>query len=288
MAQEDALRREIFGQNGFAAKLRERILSPQSLAEETQRQVLGRFPHGVECANVNAVLCDLLDGEYHAYLALEKKAFESVVAVALESPEYALIHSLVEQCCHITQEQSASPEERVVRVGQLLAPIYKLVSESFAQSRRTRAGSSAQYLVAYILDHLGYKGEYEIQRILNGTVDFLFPNYALWQKDRRRCTILSIKRTLRERYKQVYEELGISRGLTVYLMATATEEEAQRDFTLEKIDNLNAQNVYLVVRDSIKLNRFSQSPNVRGFTQFFCDDLPRLRTNWRGALSNEV
>lgn len=288
MIQEDALREEVFGQNGFAAKLRDHVLSPQKLAAETQRQVLSRFPNGVECANVNAVLCELLDGEYQAYLDLEKKAFEDVVAVALNSPEYALIHSIANQCCRITQEQSLPPEDQVVRIGQLLAPIYKLVSESFAQSRRTRAGGSAQYHVAYILDQLGYQGEYETQRVLNGTVDFLFPNYALWQKDRRRCTILSIKRTLRERYKQVYEELGITRGLTVYLMATATEEESLRDLTLEKINNLDEQNVYLVVRDAIKHNRFPESPNVRGFTEFFCNDLPRLRANWRGALSEDV
>lgn len=147
----------------------------------------------------------LVDGEYEAYLTLEQQAFESVVSIALGSPEYPHIYQIAKQCSHIVQEHNLSPEERAIRIGQLLAPLYKLVSESFAQSRKTRAGGSAQYHIAYILNQLGYQGEYETQRVLNGTVDFLFPSYAMWQTDRRRCTILSTKRTLRERYKQIYE-----------------------------------------------------------------------------------
>lgn len=283
MTHLDVLREEVFGRDGFAAKLRERVLPPQQLAEEAQRRVLDSFPNGVNCANVNEVLCALLDSEYEAYLVLEQQAFESVLAIALESPEYPQIHQVARQCSLVVDDKNLTPEERVIRIGQLLVPLYKLVSESFAQSRKTRAGSSAQYHVAYILNQLGYQGEYETQRVLNGTVDFLFPSYAMWQADRRRCTILSIKRTLRERYKQIYEELDITRGLTVYLMATAPEDEAQRDITPEKIDNLNMQNVYLVVRDAIKQKRFAQSPTVRGFTEFFCVDLPRLRANWRDS-----
>jgi hypothetical protein len=34
----------------------------------------------------------------------------------------------------------------------------------------------------------------------------------MWEKDRLRCTVLSVKRTLRERYKQVFEELSATRG----------------------------------------------------------------------------
>lgn len=153
--------------------------------------------------------------------------------------------------------------------------------ESFAQSRKTRAGGSAQYHIEFILDELGYKGLYERQRILNGTVDFLFPSFEMWQKDRRRCTVLSIKRTLRERYKQVFEELSATRGLVLYLLSTQTESEAQKDITQEKVQRLNEQNVYLIVRDVIKQGRFPQEANVLGFTDFFCKELPRLKDRWK-------
>jgi hypothetical protein len=114
----------------------------------------------------------------------------------------------------------------------------------------------------------------------HGTVDFLFPSLAMWKKDRRRCTVLSVKRTLRERYKQVFEELSATRGLTMYLMSTQTEAEAQKDITAEKVQVISQQNVYLVVRDAIKQARFASEASVLGFTEFFCKELPRLRAGW--------
>jgi hypothetical protein len=134
--------------------------------------------------------------------------------------------------------------------------------------------------VAFILNQLGYQGLYERQRTLNGTVDFLFPSLAMWEKDKRRCTVLSVKRTLRERYKQVFEELSATRGLTMYLMSTQTEAEAQKDITAEKVQVISQQNVYLVVRDAIKHARFASEASVLGFTDFFCKELPRLRARW--------
>lgn len=190
---------------------------------------------------------------------------------------YPKIYRVVSECIRTIEDSNLTPTERLSMVGQALADLYKLISESFAQSRKTRAGGSAQYHIAYVLDALGYKGQYEMQQKLNGTVDFLFPSRAMWEKDRRRCTLVSVKRSLRERYKQVFEELGITRGLTVYLVVTETEEEAQRDITPEKVSSLNAQNIYLVVRDSIKHNRFPDEANVMGFTDFFGEELPSLR-----------
>lgn len=278
----EALRNEVFGNKGFTAKLRKLVLSPQQLAQETQNRVLRDFESSITCENVNSVLCALLDGEYEAYLSLEQKAFEQIVPIALQSPEFPRIQQVVRESLQKLRDASLSDEERLAQVGSHLWILYKLVSESFAQSRKTRAGGSAQYHIAWILDKLGFEGEYETQRTLNGTVDFLFPSLEMWRRDRRRCTILSVKRSLRERYKQIYEELGITRGLTVYLLVTQTEEESQKDLTTDKVNNLDAQNVYLVVRDSIKRARFAETANVRGFTEFFCNDLPRLRTSWKG------
>jgi hypothetical protein len=101
----------------------------------------------------------------------------------------------------------------------------------------------------------------------------------MWEKDRRRCTVLSIKRTLRERYKQVFEELSATRGLTMYLMSTQPESKARKDITTKKVQVISQQNVYLVVRDAIK-KRFARKASVLGFTEFFCNELPRLKAGW--------
>lgn len=277
-----SLREEIVGSSGFAHKLRREcgLDSPEQLAKAALERVLKRYRRGVNCKNLNNFLCALLDEEYQIYLEREKEAFDKIIEMARQSPEYPTLHQAVNECIQAIQNASKKPEERLSFIGLKLSDIYKLVSESFAQSRRTRAGSSAQYHIAYVLDQIGFAGQYEMQQVLDGTVDFLFPGRDMWDKDRRKCTIVSVKRSLRERYKQVYEELGITRGLTVYLIVTEAEEEARRDITVEKVNNLNNQNVYLVVRDSVKKKNFGKSQNVLGFTKFFCEELKRLSKSW--------
>jgi len=283
MRGED-LRKEIFGNEGFANWLRREKLSPKALAQKAQQRTQAKL--GVlNCEKVNDFLCSLVDDEYEIYLEVERELIETAIESFLKAGEeerrkYPNLSRLILQ----VQTQiirSSDPIETLIEISKPLAHFYKLLMESFAQSRKTRAGGSAQYHIEFILDELGYKGLYERQRILNGTVDFLFPSFEMWQKDRRRCTVLSIKRTLRERYKQVFEELSATRGLVLYLMGTQTESEAQKDITQEKVQRLNEQNVYLIVRDVIKQGRFPQEANVLGFTDFFCKELPRLKDRWK-------
>jgi hypothetical protein len=239
----------------------------------------------LNCEKVNDFLCSLVDDEYEIYLEVERELIETAIESFLKAGEeerrkYPNLNRLILQ----VQTQilrGSDPIKTLIEISKPLAHFYKLLMESFAQSRKTRAGGSAQYHIEFILDELGYKGLYERQRILNGTVDFLFPSFEMWQKDRRRCTVLSVKRTLRERYKQVFEELSATRGLVLYLLSTQTESEAQKDITQEKVQRLNEQNVYLIVRDVIKQGRFSQEANVLGFTDFFCKELPRLKERWK-------
>jgi hypothetical protein len=283
MRGED-LRKEIFGNEGFANWLRREKLSPKTLAQKAQERTQAKL--GVlNCEKVNDFLCSLVDDEYEIYLEVERELIETAIESFLKAGEeerrkYPNLNRLILQ----VQAQiirSSEPIETLIEISKPLAHFYKLLMESFAQSRKTRAGGSAQYHIEFILDELGYKGLYERQRILNGTVDFLFPSFEMWQKDRRRCTVLSVKRTLRERYKQVFEELSATRGLVLYLLSTQTESEAQKDITQEKVQRLNEQNVCLIVRDGIKQGRFSQEANVLGFTDFFCKELPRLKERWK-------
>jgi hypothetical protein len=283
MRGED-LRKEIFGNEGFANWLRREKLSPKALAQKAQERTQAKL--GVlNCEKVNDFLCSLVDDEYEIYLEVERELIETAIENFLKAGEeerrkYPNLRRLILQ----VQTQiirNSDPIETLIEISKPLAHFYKLLMESFAQSRKTRAGGSAQYHIEFILDELGYKGLYERQRILNGTVDFLFPSFEMWQKDRRRCTVLSIKRTLRERYKQVFEELSATRGLVLYLLSTQTESEAQKDITQEKVQRLNGQNVYLIVRDVIKQGRFPQEANVLGFTDFFCKELPRLKDRWK-------
>lgn len=281
------LKKEIQGNDGLATELRNRFIpSGEDLARKAQQTVIAKYGGSstssiVSCSpsNVDEVLCELLDTEYGLYLEHEAKALEQLLQVTLsDKNRYPNTYALVSQALEILQQGTGSTQE-LTQIAQLLYPLYREVEQSFAQSRRSRAGGSAQYHVEFLLDQLGYKGLYAKQCALNGTVDFLFPSKEMWQKDRRRCTILSVKRSLRERYKQIFEELGLTRGLTIYLLVSETYEEAEKDITVSKVDSLNQQNVYLVVRERVK-QRFQDKANVLGFNQFFCEELPRLKSSW--------
>jgi hypothetical protein len=293
----EQLRKEIFGRSGFASWLREEIfrrsrfaswlqakkkLSGKVLAELAQKQIQKELGP-VKCKNVNKYLCRLLDFEYEIYLELERETIDSAVEVFLNADEqrrgeYPTLKELFNELQRLLEQRDLETLETLIAVSKRLSQFYKLLMESFAQSRKTRAGVSAEYHVEFILNQLGFQGLFERQRKLNGKVDFLFPSFAMWQKNQRRCTVLSLKRTLRERHKQVSEERPATGGLTVYLMSTQTESEAQKDITAEIVQRLKKQNVYLVVRDAIKKKQFRKEKSVLGFTDFFCKELPRLKT----------
>jgi hypothetical protein len=184
---DDTLRDEILGDDGFANWLRGERLSGKALAERAQARIQAELG-AVSCANVNDYLCRLLDAEYEIYLETERELIEGAVEAFLAAGDttqskYPALRSLLEA---LQGRLAANPEPReaLIAVSKSLAQFYKLLAESFAQSRKTRAGGSAQYHVAFILNQLGYQGLYERQRTLNGTVDFLFPSLAMWEKDR--------------------------------------------------------------------------------------------------------
>ncbi len=197
---------------------------------------------------------------------------------------YPKTSQLIRSTLSVLQDSTASSLEKLRVIADHLRLFYRLFEQSLAQGRMTRAGGSAQLHLIYLLEQLGYAGEFETQQVLNGRVDFVFPSKRAWELDRQRCVLVSVKRSLRERYKQIFEELGITGGLTVYLVITQTLGEARKDLTSEKVDNIRKQNVYLVVRDAVKAEMFPNENSVLSFSQFITEELPLRRLLWRPLL----
>ncbi|TAK66794.1 MAG: hypothetical protein EPO24_01110, partial [Bacteroidetes bacterium] len=263
------------------------IPSGEHLAEETWTNVSfskDNLTSKIIIKNFNNYLTELVDKEYQIYLAYESECIsKGVIELSLKpdiKEQYPYVYGLIEKTISIFDNKLLSNIKKLSQIGSQLRPFYKLVEQSFSQGRMSRAGGSSQYHLKKLLELAGYKGEFQEQQILNGTVDFLFPSKEIWDKDKRKCVIVSMKRTLRERYKQIFEELKITGGITIYLLVTETIEESKRDITSQKVDKLNSQNVYLVVRDEIKTSRFPQKSNVISFTSFIQEELPNKRTQW--------
>lgn len=282
LSRSDELKNELQGPTGLVSQVRKKFIpSGEKLSEEAWRHVsfAGRTLSAEEVVqNFNEYLSELIDVEYERYLKYEDDCIsKGVIEFALEpdvGASYPSVYKLVHQALSALDSKATAGARKLAEVGAKLRPFYKLVEQSFAQSRMTRAGSSSQSHLRTLLTIAGYGNEFQMQQLLNGTVDFLFPSLEVWKTDRRRCVIVSMKRTLRERYKQVFEELEITGGITVYLIVTETYDEATKDITPPKVEKLNAQNVYLVVRDDIKNKRFSTKENVVSFSSFIQDELP--------------
>lgn len=284
------LRAELLGSSGLVNRARRKFIpTGQQLASQAWEQVFRDAALTIDdvVLNFNDYLCKLVDREYQLYLECEERCMTQGVSELVLNPEIGVdfpnVRNLVEDALQILGGATLNDIEKLAAVWAKMRPLHQLVEQSFGQSRKTRAGGSAQYHLQHLMERAGYAGEFETQRVLNGTVDFLFPSHQAWERDWRRCVIVSIKRSLRERYKQVFEELSIAQS-TVYLFVTETYEEAEKDITRPKVEGLSEQNIYLVVRDEIKNMRFSEDVNVIGFTTFIREELPNHRARWANLL----
>ena len=284
------LKAELLGNNGLVSRARKEFIpTGKQLARQTWDQVFKDVELTTDdvIRNFNDYLCKLVDTEYQLYLKYEEQCMTQGVSKLVLNPNVGMdfpnVRSIIESVLRILRGTELNDVEKLAEVWAKMRPLYQRVEQSFEQSRKTRAGGSAQYHLQSLMESAGYAGEFETQQILNGKADFLFPSHQVWERDRRRCVIVSIKRSLRERYKQVFEELSIAQS-TIYLFVTETYEEAKKDITTPKVRGLNEQNVYLVVRDEIKSMRFSEDVNVIGFTAFIREELPNHRARWANLL----
>ena len=139
------------------------------------------------------------------------------------------------------------------------------------QGRRPRAGKAFEYIIKYLFDKLDYP--YTTQPIINGQPDFLLPNVDHFNQNPMDCIIFTVKRTLRERWRQITTE-G-TRGHLFYL-ATIDENVGEKDLA-EMLKN----RIYLVVPTKIKKTKYCQYNNVISFEIFFKQHLDPLMERWK-------
>jgi hypothetical protein len=143
------------------------------------------------------------------------------------------------------------------------------------QGRRPRAGKAFEFLIKELFIRLRYP--FTSQPIINGQPDFLLPSLDHFERFAADCIIFTVKRTLRERWRQIVTE-G-TRGLGFFL-ATIDEDVAERDLA----EMLRAR-ITLVVPERIKHIRsdYEQAPNVVSFEYFFRFYLDPAMDRWRAA-----
>lgn len=163
------------------------------------------------------------------------------------------------------------------------------LSKSNTQSRRSRAGKEFEAIVEAILlrsgiffDNQGIIGSklFETER-LGKLVDCVVPGVIEYNLEKRKCSLISMKTSLRERWQEVPEEMKRTGAQEMFLLTL--------DPTVSKntIDTLSSHNITMVVPDDIKVDNYEGFLSVYGLTQFLYELIERNQS-WisRTDLSN--
>lgn len=144
---------------------------------------------------------------------------------------------------------------------------------SLSQSRRARAGKTFEHIIKVLFTILEYP--YSPHPVINGNPDFLLPSAKHFKKNAMDCIIFTVKRTLRERWRQIVTE-----GTRGYLFFLATIDEK---ITVSQLKQIREHRIYLVVPERISAEVYSKQPNVISFENFFKLHLDPAMIRWRSA-----
>lgn len=234
------------------------------------------MPSGAQLASEAYIKCV---GENHGNSAWLKNNFSDLVErVQITAYETYLQH----------EQQAGAGAFREVflpMVGQngTAEDLMEVIANSFhnldrfflglTQSRRPRAGAAFEYVLKTLFDKLEYP--FSSQVVINGKPDFLLPSADYYSENAMDCIIFTVKRTLRERWRQIVTE-G-TRGLGFFL-ATIDEQIKVND-----LDAMKESRIYLVVpkRLKIDIDLYANAINVLSFEDFFQNHLDPAMTRWK-------
>lgn len=230
--------------------------TPEAIAAEAQSAFLAgtRFP-SLSPFDIpepgDAIMRISRDIEYRLYKRAEMRARATQVVQMLSGAGADLVTSVVQN------------------YGNLSASFL-----SASQQRRSRAGLSFETHVAAML--FAGRIRFEAQAVTGGRrPDFVLPGIKELNKGGARAfdaaLILSLKTTLRERWKQVSRE----RHNCAVFLATVDDR-----VTSEAIGDMGKEGICLIVPESLKSSNetcYAQNTNVISFRTFFDDEVASRR-----------
>lgn len=144
---------------------------------------------------------------------------------------------------------------------------------SISQGRKPRAGSVFEAVIRTLFSQLSYP--FTAQAVINGQPDFVLPSETYFRENPMDSIIFTVKRTLRERWRQIISE-G-TRGLAFFL-ATIDNGIAKRD-----LPEMLASRIWLVVPAQLKADKYAGEKNVLTFEEFFSRHLDPAMARWRDS-----
>ncbi len=146
---------------------------------------------------------------------------------------------------------------------------------SITQGRKPRAGGVFETLIKTLFKKLEYP--FTHQPIINGKPDFILPSKEHYNINAMDCIIFTIKRTLRERWRQIVTE-G-TRGLGFFL-ATIDDK-----VSVNALKEMQDSRIYLVVPERLLSTKenYLIAENVISFEDFFKLQLDPAMMRWKAT-----
>jgi len=145
---------------------------------------------------------------------------------------------------------------------------------SISQSRKSRAGSAFEFIIREMLVRLEYP--FSEQVVIGGAKpDYVLPSEKYFLERPLDSILLTAKRTLRERWRQIVTEANKAYG---YFLATIDKKVSQN-----QIKQASEHKVYIVVPISIKqeIEHYKSAYNVISFENFFENHLDPAMKRWK-------
>ena len=247
---------------------RQEMPKGEILARQAQKQLRlryqrkGKDPFHADYlkANCDQIFDELLSLEFELYKQKERDVNTKLLWLVLQDAVPA------------TKRYSRKEIEAIIK-GKFddLRDFYK----SIMQSRSSRAGGSVQNHIAYILTTLGYP--FEAQQTLNGKPDFILPCKKLYQTNPAECVLVTAKRTLRERWRQIITEGFKS---PQYFLVTIDEKQSKNG-----LQEMAGHRIYLVVPERLKtkIPSYKAAGNVISIKAFLKGYLDPAMSRWHQA-----
>jgi hypothetical protein len=245
----------------FVAEMRDRYMSPQPalIAKATEKVLADLGINSVEelKRRFDDVLVAIEVETYRLYLVDEKK-------MVVESVRGLLLGRLT--------DSGPYAREAVASIADGVAEDLARLFMHLGQSRRSKAGKTFETNLRGLIRRLDYP--FDEQVMINGQPDFLMPGEHLFRQNPSECIILTAKRTLRERWRQITTE-----GKHFRLFLATIDERVSPNQLAEMLK----QNVYLVVpKAKIEASpAYRDARNVIPFDEFFRDFLDPAVKRWR-------
>lgn len=206
-----------------------------------------------------------------------KENFDSLLEEVLE----------IEYICFLEYEKIVNSRKVVEILGR--NPINeKLIENKFSelyrvflgmsQSRKSRAGKSFEGHVTFLFEKLGYPSD--AQPIVNGKPDFIMPSKEVYLKQPLSCIVFTVKRTLRERWKQVTTEA--TKGYRFYL---GTIDTGISDNQIKEAAKFK---IFIIVPERLKFDNpvYAGNYNVISFREFISDHIEPELKKWKRLLNS--